>query len=325
MIFLTFEGPWHSPQHPSTLSSVQTPDKIFYMHWAYRDRIAFSAANGAPEWPFRAADPCPYQASLEGLAEVRKLRGRLAKHLFESGVKVTDSQIRSAQVLAERTRQQWDLAGAYLNIFYAPFRSYSDAAVSDETGENDLRQENDGREEHYELALSDGSCVLVREVQSGDAPALQRLVGRLSEQTVYLRFFGPMKQLSDKQARYFADVDGEDRYALVALDPEDEEEIVAVVRYDREKGTNRAEYAALVEDRLQGRGLGFALTRSLVEAARERGVRDFDALVLSNNRGMLRLLRGLDLPESTRLKEGVRHVSVSLFPEQQLAGALKND
>jgi RimJ/RimL family protein N-acetyltransferase len=103
------------------------------------------------------------------------------------------------------------------------------------------------------------------------------------------------------------------------LDPENEEEIVAVVRYDREKGTDRAEYAALVEDRLQGRGLGIALTRGLIEAARERGIRDFEALVLPENRGMLRLLRSLDLPESTHREDGVRRVSVDLFPEQRSA------
>src|SRR3712207_9184616 len=42
---------------------------------------------------------------------------------------------------------------------------------------------------------------------------------------------------------------------LVALDPEDEDEIVAVVRYEREGDTDGAEYAVLVEDRFQGRGL----------------------------------------------------------------------
>jgi hypothetical protein len=57
-------------------------------------------------------------------------------------------------------------------------------------------------------------------------------------------------------AERFADVDGEDRYALVALDPENPEEIVGVVRYEREVGTDGAEYAALIEDRFQHRGLG---------------------------------------------------------------------
>jgi hypothetical protein len=66
-----------------------------------------------------------------------------------------------------------------------------------------VQQQNDGRKEHRELALADGTYVLVREIQPGDAPALQRLVGRLSEQTIHLRYFGPMKQLSDKQAPVF--------------------------------------------------------------------------------------------------------------------------
>jgi RimJ/RimL family protein N-acetyltransferase len=238
----------------------------------------------------------------------------LAWRLFGAGV--IEDQIRAGRILAKGARQQRHLTGAYLNLFYVPFRSYDGRTVSDEGGEGGVQQENDGRGKHHKLTLSDGTYVLVREIQPEDAPALQRLVGRLSEQTIHLRYFGPMKKLSDKQARYFAEVDGQDRYALVALDPENDEDIVAVVRYDREKDTDRAEYAALVEDRMQGKGLGIALTRSLIEAARERGVRDFEALVLPENRGMLRLLRSLDLPENAHLEDGVRRVSVDLFPEQ---------
>lgn len=171
------------------------------------------------------------------------------------------------------------------------------------------------RDEWQALALRDGTCVPVREVRPEDAPALRRLVGRLSEQTVRLRFFGPLKELSEEQARHFAEVDGRDRFALVALDPEDEGEIVAVVRYDREQGTDRAEYAAVVEDRLQGRGLGIGLTRCLIEAARERGIEHLYALVLPENRGMLRLLRSLDLPENVRWEDGLEHVDISLEAE----------
>ena len=264
-------------------------------------------------WPPTDVAFAPYRAFSRQLGAA--LVPKFAWRLF--GVRVVEDQIRAGRILAEGTRQQRHLTGAYLNLFYVPFRSYGGTTVSDEGGEGDVQQENDGRKKNRELALADGTYVLVREIQPGDAPALQRLVGRLSEQTIHLRYFGPMKQLSDKQARYFAEVDGQDRYALVALDPENEEEIVAVVRYDREKGTDRAEYAALVEDRLQGRGLGIALTRGLIEAARERGIRDFEALVLPENRGMLRLLRSLDLPESAHHEDGVRRISVDLFPEQR--------
>ena len=179
-----------------------------------------------------------------------------------------------------------------------------------------MQENKEGQLEHRKMVLTDGTQVQVREIQPGDAPALQRLVGRLSEQSIHLRFFGPMDKLSDKKAKYFADVDGEDQYALVALDPEDDEEIVAVVRYNREEGTNRAEYAALVEDRLQGLGLGLGLTHALIQAARERGVEDFEALVLPENRGMIRLLSELDLPERVRREEGTKHYSINLFPER---------
>ena len=165
------------------------------------------------------------------------------------------------------------------------------------------------------LTLRDGTCVRVREVRAEDAAALQRLVGRSSERSIELRFFGPMKELSEERARSFAEVDGVDRFALVALDPEDEGEIVAVVRYEREAGTDGAEYAALVEDRFQGRGLGIGLTRQLIEAARERGIGSLHALVMRENRVMLGLLRSLELPERKRRENGLEHIEIVLRSE----------
>lgn len=165
------------------------------------------------------------------------------------------------------------------------------------------------------LAMRDGVCAPVREIRPTDAAALQRLVARSSDRSVHLRFFGPLKRLSDKQARRFAEVDGRDRFALVALDPEDPEEIVGVVRYEREPGTDAAEYAALVEDRFQDRGLGIGLTRYLIEAARENGLKRLYALVMRENTGMLHLLRSLDLPERKRWEDGAEHVEVDLRPD----------
>lgn len=162
--------------------------------------------------------------------------------------------------------------------------------------------------------MADGTCVEVRAVEPGDAEALRRLVGRSSEKTIRLRYFGPLKGgLSEKQARRFAEVDGVDRFALVALDARDDGEIVAVARYDRgESGSGAAEYAALVEDSYQGRGLGTSLTRALIEAARERGVERLHAYVLPENRVMLKLLRDLGLPETVRWEEGVELVEIDL-------------
>jgi ribosomal protein S18 acetylase RimI-like enzyme len=162
------------------------------------------------------------------------------------------------------------------------------------------------------LTLRDGNRVPVRRIRAEDAAALQRLVGRSSDRSVELRFFGPLKELSDQMARRFADLDGVDRFALVALDPEDHDEIVGVVRYGREEGTDGAEYAALIEDRFQHRGLGVGLTRRLVEAARQNGIKHLFAMVRRENAGMLSLLRSLDLPERMHWQDGAEHVEIDI-------------
>lgn len=232
-------------------------------------------------------------------------------------------------MLTEHTTWQGVLGKAGLDLFCAASCQSSSsengaASLADATREDeDAREEMDGewQEEHLGLTLTDGTYVPVRKIQAEDAPALQRLFERLSERTVRLRYLTSLDELSDEKAQHLAEVDGENQYALVALDPDDEEEIVAMVRYDVEEDANRAEYAALVEDRLQGRGLGVGLTRALIEAARERGVQSFDALVASENRGMIRLLRSLGLPERERREKSSKRVEVDFFPNQEDPGS----
>jgi GNAT superfamily N-acetyltransferase len=162
------------------------------------------------------------------------------------------------------------------------------------------------------LTLGDGTSVPVRRIKAGDAAALQRLVSRSSDRSIELRFLGSLKELTDAMARRFADVDGKDRFALVALDPENSNEIVGVVRYAREGDDAGAEYAALIEDRFQGRGLGIRLTRYLIEAARENGIGHLYALVMRENIGMLKLLRSLNLPERMNWQDGAERVEIDL-------------
>ena len=121
-----------------------------------------------------------------------------------------------------------------------------------------------------------------------------------------------MKKLSDEKARYFASTDGVDHFGLVALDPQDQNEIIGVVRYARKPGDERAEYAAIVEDRWQGQGVGASLTHWLIEVARGNGVSFFYAFVKGANKRMLNVLRHLDLPEQERREDGAKRVEVRL-------------
>lgn len=171
--------------------------------------------------------------------------------------------------------------------------------------------------EQTSLTLPDGTVVVARLIQPDDMRALQRFHTRLSQRSIYLRFFGVVPVLSDERARYFTHLDGQDRFAYVALDPNDPDEIIGVVRMDREPGTDCGEYAVIVEDRWQGRGLGFALTRLLIAGARRRGYRTMYAMVLPENVRMLNLLRDLGLPARVRWVDGMERVEVDIsVPER---------
>ncbi len=166
------------------------------------------------------------------------------------------------------------------------------------------------------LTLPSGVEIPFRVVRPEDAPALQRALGRCSERTISLRFFGSLEELSDEKAQYFASTDGVDHLGLVALDPEDQNEIIAVVRYARNPGDERAEYAAIVEDRWQGHGVGRGLTGQLIDEALENGVRYFYAHVIGKNARMLNVLRHLDLPEQERVEDGAKMVEIGLTSEE---------
>jgi GNAT superfamily N-acetyltransferase len=92
--------------------------------------------------------------------------------------------------------------------------------------------------------------------------------------------------LRDVEVERFVNVDGESRVALVAIDDDD---IVAVARFDRRAGSADAEVAFVVLDAYQHQGLGTALFEHLTEIARDKGVEQLVANILPENRPMIGL------------------------------------
>jgi RimJ/RimL family protein N-acetyltransferase len=165
------------------------------------------------------------------------------------------------------------------------------------------------------ITLADGSNIPFRPIQATDAAALQRFHEHLSDTSVHMRFFNYMPRLSDAMAHRFTHLDGQHRFALVALDPDAPSEIIGVLRFDRTPGTTEAEYAAVITDRWQGRGLGTELSKALIECARARGVKTLTADVLPENARMLRLFHDLGYPVTVTYKQGVANVRIAIEPE----------
>lgn len=168
------------------------------------------------------------------------------------------------------------------------------------------------------VTLRDGTTVTIRPIRPDDAPRLQALFGRLSPESISLRFLGQPKELPYEQARLLANVDYQKRMALVATREQGgEEHIIAVARYavDPAADPDLAEAAIVVEDKYQKQGLGTLLLTRLVAYAQAHGIRAFRATIRQDNAQIMRFVRRSGLPTDSRLEAGVWEIVVKLEPE----------
>ena len=139
--------------------------------------------------------------------------------------------------------------------------------------------------------LKDGEKVVIRPIRPEDEPLMIDFHAKLSERTVYLRYFQPLK-LTQRTAHErltricFIDYNREMALVVERTNVEGKPEIVAVGRMSKLHGRNEAELAALVRDEFQGKGIGGELYRRLLEIARAEKLRKVHSNMLGENREM---------------------------------------
>jgi ribosomal protein S18 acetylase RimI-like enzyme len=129
--------------------------------------------------------------------------------------------------------------------------------------------------------------VRIEPLRNGDARTVMTVFERLSERSRRARFNGPKPRLTLGELRQLAAVD-RTRYVLVAYVDGDSEP-VAIGRFVREGCS--AEIAFAVADEYQRRGIGTVVAGTLIADARAAGIKEIVALVSSNNRPAVALLR----------------------------------
>lgn len=161
--------------------------------------------------------------------------------------------------------------------------------------------------------LKDGTSVTIRPIRPEDEPMMARFHETLSEQSVYLRYCHMMK-LSQRVAHErliricFNDYDRELALVSETSDPETgRRELMGVARLTRLHGAV-AEFALLVSDKYQGRGLGTELLRHLLEVARKEGFRRVTAGILENNWAMQQIAAKLGFQSERRDDEDMVRV-----------------
>jgi acetyltransferase len=146
--------------------------------------------------------------------------------------------------------------------------------------------------------LPDGTVLTLRPIRPEDEPLMRPFHAKLSDQSVYTRYTSVFR-LSDRIAHErlsrLCFIDYLREIALVALHTNvaGEPEIVGVGRLTMEHNRNEAEFAVLISDEFQRRGLGSELLRRLVEIARREHVARIVGYILMNNTPMLHACRRL--------------------------------
>ena len=175
---------------------------------------------------------------------------------------------------------------------------------------------------HRVVVLRDGARLLLRPLRTSDREFYLRSFDHLSDRSRYMRFFSPKKWLTDREVRYFVDVDHHDHEAICAIDLDGGTGGAGVARYVRDlDDPSIAELSITVIDRWQGRGLGGLLLETLAERATQEGVTRFRASVLGDNHRMMRLIRRR-WPQHTRrsVHAGVVEVEFEILPRAATTG-----
>ncbi len=185
---------------------------------------------------------------------------------------------------------------------------------------------NDLREYSADELLRDGGSIHIRAIRPDDKQRLRGHSEGLSARSVYFRFLGPKKRLTDKDLVLLTDLDFVNRVALVAtLGKGEEEKIIGVGRYAMSEtagGAPRsAELAFSVIDEYQHHGIGTLLLEHLLRIARGQGIRQLEAEVLADNRAMLGVIESSGLIAKRTVSSGVVHVVFSTEETEAVAKA----
>jgi len=152
--------------------------------------------------------------------------------------------------------------------------------------------------------LPGGGEYTIRPIRPDDADMLQQLVRGLSSESRYFRFFSAASELQPQLLSRLTLIDYDSAMGLVAVykvrqfdaegEPIDTERIIGESRYTTNPNKQSCEFALVVANDFNGKGVGTRLMMSIMEEARDKGLSEIQGVVMANNPGMLKLMRKLE-------------------------------
>ncbi|HEX3094383.1 MAG TPA: bifunctional acetate--CoA ligase family protein/GNAT family N-acetyltransferase, partial [Candidatus Angelobacter sp.] len=138
---------------------------------------------------------------------------------------------------------------------------------------------------------SDGTTFTLRPIRPDDEPLMVDFHHQLSETSVYMRYFLPLKldfRVSHERLFTKCFIDYEREIGLVAeyTDEKGARRIAGIARLIRKHSDNSAEVAFLIADKFQNRGLGTHMLDTTIQIARKEGISTLEGATLSDNFNM---------------------------------------
>ncbi len=168
-----------------------------------------------------------------------------------------------------------------------------------------------------EWTMKNGAVLMIRPIRPEDEPLMIDFHSRLSDRSVYLRYFQPLKltqRTAHERLTRICFIDYDREMALVAVRKHDDgtNEIIAVGRLSKIHGTEEAEIAVLVRDEFQHQGLGTELVSRLMRVAQDENLKYVSSTMLGINREMRAICNRLGFRLSVDMEEDVVNARAAL-------------
>lgn len=143
--------------------------------------------------------------------------------------------------------------------------------------------------------LSDGTEVLLRPIKPEDEPMWLEMLGSCSRESIYNRFRFFFNWSTHEVATRYCYIDYDREMAIVSeIEENGQKKLTGVGRLVADPDLETVEYAVLVTDRWQNRGLGGLLTDMCMDIAGDWGMKTVYAQTTTDNPRMVHLFENRD-------------------------------
>ena len=137
--------------------------------------------------------------------------------------------------------------------------------------------------------LKDGTEVVLRPIKAEDEGRFDELIKSLSAESVRFRFFEIFKEIPHETLTKYCNLDYDRQIAIVAELQNGSKQIIGAGRVIAEPDGKSGEFAVLVTDQWQRKGLGSMLMEYIINVAKNMRLARIFAHVLPNNIKMTKL------------------------------------